>query len=267
MSLWIALILGIVEGLTEFLPISSTGHLILVSHFLGLHDHATKAFEVVIQAGALFAVIVHYRSLLLHHLRGLSTSASSQRLFLSILVAFLPVCCAGLVFRKMIKNYLFGPAPVAIALIIGGLIMLVVKRYYRSKPTITQLEAIRLRSALAIGFAQCFSLWPGTSRAMTTIVAGQLSGLSLSTAAEFSFLLALPTLGAATCYDLYRERAILLASSNTKWALLIGLVSSFLVAWAVIRMFLHYLTQKGLAIFGWYRIVLGIMIIVLNISG
>ena len=267
MPLHIAVLLGIVEGLTEYLPVSSTGHLVLGAHLLGLNDDdpANQAFEIVVQLGAILAVVAHYRVLLGERIRGLfSRDPASFRLLYAIAIAFTPAAVIGLAFRKIIKAHLLRPAPVAVALILGGIVMIVVERVLarrRGRHGVTGLEHVTPRRALAIGLGQCFSLWPGTSRAMCTIVAGELSGLTAATAAEFSFLLALPTLGAATIFEGYKSRDILAANIGGP-SLLVGLVVSFAVAWAVIASFLKYLRTRGLEPFGWYRIVLGIVVFV-----
>ncbi|MDP8999158.1 MAG: undecaprenyl-diphosphate phosphatase, partial [Myxococcota bacterium] len=221
MPLQIAVLLGIIEGLTEFLPVSSTGHLVLVGHWLGLSDDdpATSSFEIVVQLGAILAVVAHYRGLLAERARGLfSGDARAVRLVAAVAISFAPTAAVGLLLRKTIKAHLFGLLPVAIALIVGGVAMIAIGRVLRVKrpsesgQTSTGaegLEHVTPPRALAIGIAQCLSLWPGASRAMCTIVAGQIVGLSTGTAAEFSFLLALPTLGAATLYEGYKARAVL----------------------------------------------------------
>jgi undecaprenyl-diphosphatase len=259
----IAALLGVVEGLTEYLPVSSTGHLILAGYALGQKDDAAGAFEIVIQLGAVLAVVVHYRALLAKHTRGLfARNADSARLVLALATAFVPTAIAGLLLRKTIKAHLFGPLPVAIALVVGGVVMIVVERVRAAKQITgaVGLEHVTLGRALAIGLGQCVSMWPGSSRSMCTIVAGQLAGLSTTTAAEFSFLLALPTLGAATIYEGYKSRHELASSSSGALALGIGLVVSFVVAWAVIAAFLKYLQRRGLEPFGYYRIIVGAVV-------
>ena len=293
----IALVLGIVEGLTEYLPVSSTGHLVLAGHWLGLSDDdpATSSFEIVIQLGAILAVVAYYRELLADRMRGLLRGDPiAIRLLVALAVAFAPTAAMGLLLRKAIKAHLFGPLPVAIALAVGGVAMIVVERTLRAKrgsagsPDGAKLgvatglpggaklgvatgssggaklgdglELVTAPRAFAIGLGQCLSLCPGASRAMCTIVAGQLTGLTTATAAEFSFLLALPTLGAATLYEAAKARHAL-ASNVGGASLAIGLLVSFVVAWAVIATFLKYLRTRGLEPFGWYRIVLGIIVL------
>ena len=282
----IALVLGIVEGLTEYLPVSSTGHLVLAGHWLGLSDDdpATSSFEIVIQLGAILAVVAYYRDLLTDRIRGLLRGdPRAVRLLVALAVAFVPTAAMGLLLRKTIKAHLFGPLPVAMALALGGVAMIVIERILRARgkgaartagdpshgatapsagdaPLGEGLELVTPARAFAIGLGQCVSLCPGASRAMCTIVAGQLTGLSTATAAEFSFLLALPTLGAATLYEAAKARHALAANVGGV-SLAIGLVVSFVVAWGVIATFLKYLRTRGLEPFGWYRIVLGIIVL------
>jgi undecaprenyl-diphosphatase len=267
----LAIVLGIVEGLTEYLPVSSTGHLILVGHWLGLSDAdpATSSFEIVVQLGAIVAVVAHYRALLARRARGFfSGDPASKRLALALAIAFVPTAVAGLLFRKTIKAHLFGPLPVAFALALGGIAMIVIERVLRARrPAAGKapggdegLEQVKPIRALAIGLGQCLSLWPGASRAMCTIVAGQLTGLSTATAAEFSFLLAVPTLGAATIYEASKARELLVSHVGAP-SMVIGLVVSFAVAWGVIATFLKYLRTHGLEPFGWYRIAVGIVVL------
>jgi len=257
----IAVLLGVVEGLTEYLPVSSTGHLVLVGHWLGLRDDdpATSSFEIVIQLGAVLAVVAHYRALLVERTRGLfARDPAAIRLLTSLAIAFAPTAALGLLLRKTIKEHLFGPVPVATALVVGGVVMIAVERARARLGARGEdgLDRVTPGRALAIGLGQCVSLWPGASRAMCTIVAGQIAGLSTATAAEFSFLLALPTLGAATLYEGYKARHALAAHVGGL-GLAAGLVVSFVVAWAVIASFLRYLRARGLEPFGWYRIVVG----------
>ncbi len=266
MSLLVAALLGLVEGLTEFLPVSSTGHLILVSQWLGSVDEGAKSFDIVIQLGAILAVVVHYRRLFADRLRGLlARDAVSVRLFAALAVAFLPAAFVGLVLGKMIKRLLFGPLPVAAALLVGGIVMIVVERMRKVHQVEGEsgTEHVTLRRALLIGFGQCFALWPGMSRSMSTIVAGQLSGLSTATAAEFSFLLSVPTLGAATLYEVYKARHEL-AQGAGALQLVVGLLVSFVVAWLVIGAFVRYLSRRGLEPFGYYRIGLAIVVLALS---
>jgi undecaprenyl-diphosphatase len=263
-----AAILGIVEGITEYLPISSTGHLILVSRLLGLKGDGADAFDVVIQLGAILAVVVHYRRLLWLRTMGLVTmKKESVSLLVALLLGFVPTAIAGLLLRKKIKALLFGPAPVAYALIAGGILMIVIELALsrRAKKPLDGLEHVTPIRAFLIGIGQCFSMWPGSSRSMCTIVTGQLTGLSTATAAEFSFLLGLPTLGAATVYEAYKSREALAGVGGLN--VMIGLVVSFVVAWAVIAGFLAYLKKRGLVPFGVYRIALGAIVFLALVRG
>jgi undecaprenyl-diphosphatase len=260
-----AFLLGLIEGLTEFLPISSTGHLILLGTWLGHSDEASKTLDVVIQFGAIVAVVVHYRQRLWDLVKGCwQRDPAHLRLGMAVAIAFVPAATVGLLLHGIIKKHLFGPKPVGAALIVGGIVMLLVEAFRAKQekpPEAEELKQVTLRQALAIGIAQCFSLWPGASRSMTTIVGGQMAGLSTSTAADFSFFLAIPTLGAATVYDLLKNGRTLLDSPTGPASLAIGIVVSFFVALAVIATFLRYLKRFGLAPFGVYRIVLGTVVL------
>jgi len=261
-------ILGIVEGITEYLPVSSTGHLILVSRLLGLEGEGVDAFAVVIQLGAILAVVVQYRRLLWQRSTGLvKGERASIALLVALVLGFAPTAVAGLLLRKAIKAVLFGAKPVAIALVVGGIVMIVVEalRAKNEDQGLDGLEHVTPWRAFVIGLGQCVSMWPGSSRSMCTIVAGQLTGLSTATAAEFSFLLGLPTLGAATLYEAYKSRSALVGVGGLNLA--IGLVVSFLVAWAVIAGFIAYLKKRGLAPFGVYRILLGVLVFVVLVRG
>lgn len=265
-SLLVAILLGLVEGLTEFLPVSSTGHLILVSQWLGSTDEGAKSFDIVIQLGAILAVVVHYRGFFAKRLRGLvAKDPAAVRLFGALGIAFLPAAVTGLVLGKLIKKLLFGPVPVAAALLVGGVVMIVVERIRKARQVegLTGTEHVTFGRALLIGFGQCFALWPGMSRSMSTIVAGQLAGLSTPTAAEFSFLLSVPTLGAATLYEVFKSRHDL-AQGVGAAQLLVGLVVSFVVAWLVIAAFLRYLGKRGLEPFAYYRIALAVVVLAIS---
>lgn len=264
----LATILGIIEGLTEFLPISSTGHLNLASHFLSLEGPGIAAFNIVIQLGAILAVVVHYRALLLRHVNGIvARKSESVALATGIVVAFLPLSVVGLLFHKAIKTHLEGPTPIAIALIVGGVVMLAATLYRRGRGAASEegLEKVTRGRALLIGLGQCFAVFPGASRSMTTIVAGELSGLGTATAAEFSFLLSIPTIAAATLYEGWKERHVLAEVGALNIG--IGFTVSFFVAWAVIAGFLKYLKRHGLAPFGVYRIIVGGLLLWLTASG
>jgi undecaprenyl-diphosphatase len=251
-----ALILGIVEGLTEYLPVSSTGHLILVGHWLGDHGDAVDAFEIVIQLGALCAVLVHFRALLAARIAGLARGdEKAVRLLTALICGFVPVAVLGLLVGKAVKHHLFAPIPVACALAVGGVAMIVVEQLLKKSAAPKQaLEDVSAADGVFVGVVQCLSLIPGTSRSMCTILGGRLRGMSTAIAAEFSFLLALPTLGAATIYEGWKDRHALATLGSAPLA--IGLVSSFFVAWIVIAAFLRYLARGGLSPFGVYRVLL-----------
>jgi len=260
-----AILLGILEGLTELLPVSSTGHLILLSELLAHQGEASKAFDIVIQLGAVVAVGVYFRSEIVKHCKGaLARERVSLRLFGALAAAFIPTAIVGLLLHKWVKAKLFGPVPVATALIVGGILMVAVERWHLKRDQADEgLEHVTVLKGLLIGLCQCVSLWPGSSRSMTTIVGGQLCGLSTKTAAEFSFLLALPTLGAATVYDFYKNGHLILAQERGAAALAVGLVVSFVVAWLVVALFLRYVSRVGMTPFGIYRIALGAVVLAL----
>lgn len=268
---WIdAVLLGVIEGLTEFLPVSSTGHLILVGDRLGQNSPTAKTLEIVIQLGAVLAVVVYYRARLLLLVQGIfRRDAAAIRLTMALGLAFVPAAALGLAAHKAIKEKLFSPTPIAGALIVGGVLMIAVEygRRHRAVETEDGLTQVTWRRALAIGLGQCLSLWPGASRSMTTIVAAEMTGLSASTAADFSFLLAIPTLGAATVYELSKGYKDMAATPGAMNALVIGLVVSFVVALLVIAAFLRYLKRFGLTPFGVYRILLGVAVLALMGSG
>jgi len=267
MNLLQAGILGAVEGLTEFLPVSSTGHLILAGHAMGLAGDAMNSFEIVIQAGALLAVIWLYRARVGDVFAGaLRQDPRGRALLVNLVVAFLPAAFLGLATHKWIKAHLFGPEPVAVALVLGGISILLYARSGRAhEPArITSLDDLPVKAALLIGLAQCLSLWPGTSRAMATMLAALLLGSSPVVAAEFSFLLALPTLGMATLFDLAQHHSELTSPAlGGPWPLVVGLAVAAIVAVLAIKTFLAYVTRRGLAPFGWYRIALGIAVMAL----
>jgi undecaprenyl-diphosphatase len=254
-----AILLGVVEGLTELLPVSSTGHLILFGKLLGHDGEAAKAFDVVIQLGAVVAVAVYFRARLVELARGLyKRDPAALRLFGALMAAFVPTAIAGVLLHGLVKQHLFGPTPVAAALFVGGALMIAVDLWQRRRGNaLDGLEHVSVGRGLIIGLCQIASLWPGTSRSMTTIVAGQLCGLSTRTAAEFSFLLALPTLGAATVYDFAKSGHHILALERGGMLMGIGLAVSFAVTWAVVALFLRYVTRLGMVPFGVYRLLLG----------
>ena len=251
-----AAILGAVEGLTEFLPVSSTGHLILAARLLRLQGEAVKTFEVIIQGGALAAVLGLYRHQVRSMWRGLlGRDRAGRTLLANLLVSFLPSAVAGVLLHRIIKARLFAVWPVTVALAIGGALMIGVARWLRRAPRRAgkSIETLTLGDALVIGGAQCVALWPGASRSMVTIVAGLLRGLPASAAAEYSFLLALPTLGAAAVFDLLKGGGAL--GQGIGWLSgLCGFAAAGVVAGLAIRALTQYLTRRGLAPFGWYRL-------------
>ncbi len=252
-----AILLGLVEGLTEFLPVSSTGHLILTSALLGLRGEAVKIFEVVIQAGALVAVLGLYRARIVEMWRGLlGRDRSGRRLLVNLGISFAPAAVVGLLAHHTIEARLFGVWPVVAALAVGGVFMIAIEpwlRALRRRPAHRSLDAVTGWEAFVIGTAQCLALWPGTSRSMVTLVAGLLLGWPARLAAEYSFLLALPTLGAATAYDLLKGRHVLWQSVSPL-SMACGFLVAGVVAWLAMRGFVVYLRRRGLAPFGWYRV-------------
>jgi undecaprenyl-diphosphatase len=259
-----AILLGVVEGLTELLPVSSTGHLILLGHLLGHEGEAAKSIDVVIQLGAVVAVAVFFRQRIGETVGGvLRREANSLRLLAALTAAFIPTAIVGLLLHELVKAHLFGATPVAAALIVGGIVMIGVEAVRHKRAIVGKdgLEHVTVTKGLIIGCCQCLALWPGTSRSMTTIVGGQLCGLSTKTSAEFSFLLALPTLGAATVYDFAKNHRIVLAHPGGATTLALGMVVSFFVTWLVVALFLRYVSRTGLAPFGIYRIALGIIVL------
>ena len=263
-----ALILGLVEGLTEFLPVSSTGHLILAAHWFGLEGDAVKTFEVVIQAGAILAVLALYRARAVSMWQGLlGRDATGRRLLRNLMISFLPAAVIGLALRDVIKERLFGPWPVVLALAIGGVFMVLVSRWLAAnrQMTVKPIESMTVLDAAVIGLAQCLSLWPGTSRAMVTIVAGMFLGLPAPAAAEYSFLLALPTLGAATALDLVKGGSELFGQVGVL-SIALGLISAAVVAALAIQGLVRYLSRRGLAPFGWYRLALAGVVMLISVK-
>jgi undecaprenyl-diphosphatase len=263
-----ALIMGIVEGLTEFLPISSTGHLILAGSLLDFTGDKMKVFEIVIQAGAIFAVCWEYRVKIGTVLAGLFTDAKAQKFALNLIVAFLPAALLGLIFAKKIKAALFSPVPVALAFIIGGLIILWVERRHKNDAVVARIHSVddmSLMDALKIGCAQAFALIPGTSRSGATIIGAMLFGMSRKAATEFSFFLAIPTLFGATVYSFYKERALL--SSDDLSLFGIGTIAAFVSAFLCVRWLLRYISSHDFSAFAWYRIVFGLGILATSYYG
>jgi undecaprenyl-diphosphatase len=267
-TLLVALILGIVEGLTEFLPISSTGHLIVTGSLLGYTGEQAKVFEIVIQAGAILAVCWEFRARLLRVARGVLRDPGANRFIINLLIAFMPATILGLLFGKLIKASLFAPVPVAIAFVAGALVILWAERRQRLRPhtiRIDDVDDMTWRDALKIGCAQAFALIPGTSRSGATIIGGMLFGLSRRAATEFSFFLAIPTLLAACVYEAVKNRHLL--SMTDAPAFGVGFVAAFVSAFLCVRWLLRYVSQHDFTPFAWYRIAFGIVILLTASTG
>jgi undecaprenyl-diphosphatase len=259
-----AAIMGIVEGLTEFLPISSTGHLILTGALLHFDDEKAKVFDIAIQTGAILAVILVYWQKIRDTVISLPSSKEAQRFTLNVLVAFLPAVVLGLLFGKMIKEHLFTAGVVATTFILGGFVILWAERRQHT-PRIHEVEQMRWTDALAVGFMQCLALVPGTSRSGATIIGAMLLGLSRKAATEFSFYLAIPTLIGAGAYSLYKERHALSAADLPMF--LVGLMLSFVSAWLCVRWLLRYISSHRFTPFAWYRIAFGIVVLLTAATG
>jgi len=249
-----AAIMGIVEGLTEFIPVSSTGHLILAGHLLGFDEPAGHVLEVVIQLGAIFAVCWVYRSRLVETLTGLTSDTRSQRLTVNILLGFAPSAVVGAAAHGFIKSALFSPIVVLWTLVVGGIVMLLIEGFARAAD-VDALDELPARTALGIGLCQVLALVPGVSRSGATILGGVALGVDRRAATEFSFFLAIPTMAGAAAYDLYRNQAVLVAADILPIA--VGLIVSFGVALLVVRWLVGFVGRHGFAAFAWYRIVLG----------
>ena len=263
-----AAIMGIVEGLTEFLPISSTGHLILAGSLLGFDDDKAKVFDIAIQTGAIFAVILVYWQKIRATVVALPTEKQAQQFALNVLVAFVPAVVLGLLFGKAIKAHLFTPVVVASTFIIGGFIILWAEKRQQTNPAaarIQEVEAMTVMDAVKVGLVQCLAMIPGTSRSGATIIGGMLLGLSRKAATDFSFFLAMPTLIGAGAYSLYKERALLSMADMPMFA--VGLVFSFLSAWLCVRWLLRYISSNSFVPFAWYRIAFGIVVLATAWSG
>jgi undecaprenyl-diphosphatase len=254
-----AAVMGIVEGLTEFLPISSTGHLILAGALLGFDDERAKVFDIAIQTGAILAVIIVYWQKIRATLAGLASDAQAQRFAINVLVAFVPAVILGLAFGKAIQANLFTPVVVASTFILGGLVILWVERRPAAAVRIEDVDAMTWKDALKLGLVQCLALVPGTSRSGATIIGGMLLGLSRKAATDFSFYLAIPTLIGAGAYSLFKERALLAPSDLPMF--LVGLLFSFISAWLCVRWLLRYISTHNFAPFAWYRIAFGLVVL------
>jgi undecaprenyl-diphosphatase len=265
-----AVIMGLVEGFTEFLPISSTGHLILTEHLLGFQgmEEQINVFEIVIQAGAIFAVCWEYRARIATVLAGLFSDSRQQRFAINVVIAFLPLAVLGVFFGNILKEYLFKPVPVALAFIIGGIIILIVERRAAANPVAVRVHAIEDMTpmdALKMGIAQAFALIPGTSRSGATIIGGMMFGLSRKVATEFSFFLAIPTLLGATAYSLFKARALLSVSDLPMFG--IGTVAAFISAFLCVRWLLRYISSHTFTVFAWYRIAFGLLVLITGYLG
>lgn len=263
-----AFIMGIVEGFTEFLPISSTGHLILTGSLLNFTGDKVKVFEIAIQAGAMLAVIWEYRVRIAAVLTGMFSQRRARLFVLNLIVAFAPAAVLGFIFSKSIKAVLFAPVPVAMAFILGGLVILWVEKRQRALNRPARVESVddmTVADAFKVGCAQAFALIPGTSRSGATIIGGMMFGLSRKAATEFSFFLAIPTLLAATVYSLYKERALLSAADLPMFT--VGTIAAFGSAFLCVRWLLRYISTHDFTFFAWYRIVFGLFVLLSAYSG
>ena len=257
-----AVVMGIVEGLTEFLPISSTGHLILAGALLGFDDEKAKVFDIAIQTGAIFAVIIVYWQKIRSTVMALPSDRQAQRFALNVLIAFVPAVLLGLLFGKAIKAHLFTPVVVASTFILGGFVILWAERRQlqaATAPRILEVEAMTPLDALKVGLVQCLAMIPGTSRSGATIIGGMLLGLSRKAATDFSFYLAIPTLIGAGAYSLYKERALLSMADVPLFG--VGLLVSFASAWLCIRWLLGFIASHSFNGFAYYRIVFGLVVL------
>ncbi len=260
-----AAIMGVVEGLTEFLPISSTGHLILAGALLGFDDEKAKVFDIAIQTGAILAVIIVYWQKIRDTLVALPTQRQAQRFTLNVLIAFVPAVVLGLLFGKAIKAHLFTPAVVATTFILGGFVILWAEKRTQAAARIHEVDEMTPWDALKVGLVQCLAMIPGTSRSGATIIGGMLLGLSRKAATDFSFYLAIPTLIGAGAYSLYKERALLSMADLPMFA--VGLLFSFISAWICVRWLLRYISTHSFTPFAWYRIAFGIVVLATAWSG
>lgn len=260
-----AFILGIVEGLTEFLPISSTGHLILAGDLLHFNDDKAKLFTIVIQVGAILAICWEYRAKIAAVLCGLPSERSAQKFVLNLAIAFLPLATLGFLFGKHIKAALFKPLPVALAFIVGAFVIIwAEKREHTIR--VEEVDDLSMLDAFKLGIAQAFALIPGTSRSGSTIIGGLLFGLSRKAATEFSFFLAIPTLIVASAYDLYKHRD-LLDFENDSLHFAVGLIAAFISALLAVKGLLRYISHHNFIAFAWYRIVFGVVVLASSYSG
>lgn len=259
-----AAILGIVEGLTEFLPVSSTGHLILAGALLDFNDERGKLFEIVIQSAAILAVVWEYRARIGYALVSARREAVSRQLLINVAIAFVPLAAIGLVCGKWLKAHLFNAPVVATTFILGGLIILWAERKSHHE-RVASTDAMNWLDALKVGFAQCFALIPGTSRSGATIIGGMLFGLSRKAATEFTFFLAIPTLGVASLYELYKERALLSMDDFGMWT--VGMLASFVSAFVCVRWLIRFVSTHDFKVFAWYRIAFGLLVLATWLMG
>lgn len=259
-----ALILGIVEGLTEFLPVSSTGHLILVGDLLDFNEDREKVFMIAIQLGAILAICWEYRCKIIDVATGIGSNESANRFVINLMIAFMPAAILGLLFIDVIKQYLFNPLSVATALVVGGIVILWAERRDHVIE-VEQVDDMDWKHALKVGCAQCLALIPGTSRSGATIIGGLLFGLSRKAATEFSFFLAIPIMFAATFYDVYKNREILEFDDLSMFA--VGFIAAFFSALLAVRALIRFISNHDFTVFAWYRIIFGIVILVTAYSG
>ena len=253
-----AALMGIVEGLTEFLPVSSTGHLILAGALLDFNDERGKLFEIVIQSAAILAVVWEYRARIRNVLAGVGSDPKARRLLLNVAIAFMPLALLGLVFGKLLKAHLFNAPTVATTFILGAFVILWAERRQHAV-RIQSVDEMTWLDALKVGFAQCLALVPGTSRSGATIIGGMLFGLSRQAATEFTFFLAIPTLSIASLYSLYKDRALLSVDDLGMWG--VGMVASFVSAFFCVRWLLRYISTHSFVPFAWYRIAFGLVVL------
>lgn len=259
-----ALLISVVEGVTEFLPISSTGHMILVGSLINFKGPFANLFEIFIQFGAILAIVVLFRHKIVQSLKALRPGAFGFRLWLGVAVAFIPAAVVGVIFNDKIEAYLFSPMPIAVSLVVGGVAMIFAEKRFRENKKIQKPEDVTVKQGLAIGLFQCLSLWPGFSRSASTIIGGWAVGMTTAAAAEFSFFLAIPTMFAASGYSLLKSGMKLNVSEVAM--LIIGFVVAFLVALVVVGRFIDYLKHKPLRVFAYYRIAVGLCIIALSLT-
>ena len=268
--------MGVVEGLTEFLPISSTGHLILTGSLIDFTGEAAKVFDVAIQSGAMLAVIWEYRQRLLGTVRGLTHDPVAQRFVRNLIVAFIPAAVLGLLFGKAVKAHLFHPVPVALAFIVGGVLILIVERWHRQRygdrdmqgtrrARVESVDEMSAGDALKVGLMQCLALIPGTSRSGATIIGAMVFGFSRRCATEFSFFLGIPTLMAAGAYSVWKERHALHMADLPMFA--VGTVVAFFSALLCIRWLIRYVSTHDFTVFAWYRIVFGAVVLLTAYTG